>query len=192
MHSPPKLFTRRKENNHENPWTTRLRTRRATETAVPYWTTTKDLGRTLRNHPLVVGTRSNNPSTHSPHSPIPLLHPLSLYRPNSPTTPHTHVCRLWRNRPEYLPCRVPQSTAVRSNLTEDATMRYLSHNLWVVSDKTAGALARATPKPTLPKPGYEKLVILPDGRKAWLKRTTLTMLDSVKRVRGWVWTVHPL
>jgi len=71
-------------------------------------------------------------------------------------------------------------------------MRYLSHNLWVVSDKTAGALARATPKPTLPKPGYEKLVILPDGRKAWLKRTTLTMLDSVKRVRGWVWTVHPL
>ena len=107
------MLHKRKENNHENTRTTRLRTRRATETAVPYRTTTKNLGRTLRDYPLVLGA--------APHTADPLilhaLPSLSLYRSHSPTTPHTLICRLRGNRPEYLSCRVPQSTAVRTNLT---------------------------------------------------------------------------
>lgn len=107
------------------------------------------------------------------------------------TPKHTPLCSCFvdKRTSELTYCLIHRAAPA---MYEEKTMRYLSHNLWVISDKTAGALTRATPKPTLPKPGYEKLVILNDGRKARLKRTTLTMLDPIKRTRGWVWTVFPL
>lgn len=76
------------------------------------------------------------------------------------------------------------------------SMRYLSHNLYYVTDREAGKLAKASKKGRLPKPGYDILVMAYTGKgvwfEGWLKRTKLTMLDKIKNKRGWVWTLYPI
>jgi hypothetical protein len=74
-------------------------------------------------------------------------------------------------------------------------LTYLSHNHYMISDANAGRLAKASPGNAgkLPRVGYERDIILPDGRRATLSRTQQSLLDPVpKRARGWVWTVRPI
>ena len=70
--------------------------------------------------------------------------------------------------------------------------RYLSHNHYAISDRTAGQIARTSPGNAgrLPRIGYQRTVQTPDG-PATLARTTLTLSDTVKNKRGWVWTIMP-
>ena len=72
-------------------------------------------------------------------------------------------------------------------------MVHLGYGLYYISDKRAGKLARATERGKLPRWGYELKVMLPDGL-AWLRRTTLTLSDPVKRrgKRNWVWSVYKI
>lgn len=71
-------------------------------------------------------------------------------------------------------------------------MTYLSNNHYAISDKTAAVLARehAAAK-RLPRPGYQVDVKLSDGHPATLKRSTLLFSDTIRRKRGWVWTLMP-
>jgi hypothetical protein len=72
-------------------------------------------------------------------------------------------------------------------------MKYLSHSLYAVSDREAGRLALASPGNggKLPRIGYEREVVLPDGHSAVLKRTQLMFGELPHLTRRWVWTVRP-
>ncbi len=67
-------------------------------------------------------------------------------------------------------------------------MSYIDSGFYRISDRVAGKLALTTAAKRLPKHGYQVDVILPDGRKATMQRTSLQFrTDSPKR--GWVWSL---
>lgn len=68
-------------------------------------------------------------------------------------------------------------------------MKYLSHNIYALTDKEAAKLWKDTPRGKAPKIGYELFVIFPNGQKGWLRRWNLISSDSIKNKRGWVWGV---
>jgi len=69
-------------------------------------------------------------------------------------------------------------------------MKHISYNHYMVSDREAARLARASSHGKLPKHGYEIEVTLPDGRLAWLLRTPYRYREDSPK-RGWVWAVMP-
>jgi hypothetical protein len=68
-------------------------------------------------------------------------------------------------------------------------LTHIDVGFYRISDKDAVKLAKATLLGRLPRPGYEVLIELADGRRAWLIRTPHRgYTDSP--ARGWVWALY--
>jgi len=78
------------------------------------------------------------------------------------------------------------STLLANAPTE--ALHYIDNGFWHVSNKTAGALAKASKHGQLPRHGYEIDVTLSDGRTASLKRTIVSCM-TWQPERGEVWAI---
>lgn len=92
---------------------------------------------------------------------------------------------------EASPRRNPHPRNPSTALTHSS--RHLSHGFYRVTDAEAKRLMMTVGRHTLPKPGYEVRVILPEGHaEAWLTRTPLSHSAYGMRPpkRGWVWAIY--